>query len=191
MTEVVKKVKVERFKQINGTVGQFMSDGWEEITALGEEFREICENTSDNLQQTQLYNTRDETASAVEGLSEPSCNSSILEELDAVTTIDLGKTYRGRQNQSRACRANNASAQIRAAADAVRQWLDENEEIPEADTNDADSLKARAEKIEELETANIDIDDYEAARNEADSLADELESLADEIDGMEWPGMFG
>jgi DNA repair exonuclease SbcCD ATPase subunit len=186
-----KKAKVERFMHINGTVGEFMANGWEEIVALGEEFREICDNTSENLQQTDLYGRRDETASAVESLSEPSCSSSVLEELDAVTTIDLGKTYRGRQTQSRACRANNASAQIRAAADAVREWLNENEELPEADTNDPASMKARIEKLEELEAASIDPDDYEQARNEAESLADELESLADEIDGMDWPGMFG
>jgi predicted nuclease with TOPRIM domain len=188
-----KKPKVERFKDVAGTVGEFVSDGWSEISSLGEEFREICDNTSDNLQNTDLYSRRDETASAVEGLNEPSISSTILEELDCSTRIDLGKTYRGRQTQSRACRASNAAAYIRAASEAVQEWLDEHDELPDADSSDPASLKARAEKIEELQTENenFNVDDYEQARSEADSLAGELSELADEIDGMDWPGMFG
>jgi hypothetical protein len=185
------KPKFERYRTVQGSVGQFISDGFSEIEGLGEEFREICDNTSENLQQTDVYNRRDETASACEGLSEPSINSSILEELDASYSCDMGKTYRGRQTQSRACRASNAASALRAAGESIRAWLEANEELSDTDDTDSASLRARADKLQELEAAGINADDYENAREEADEVADECDSIADEIEGMDWPGMFG
>jgi hypothetical protein len=184
------KPKVERFKTETGTVGEFMGNGWSEITSLGEEFREIVDNAPDNLKENDVNSRREETASAVEGLSEPSVDSSILEELDCSTQIDLGKTYRGRQTQSRACRASNAAGYFRGAAEALQEWLDANDELPDEDGSPADK-KAYKERVEELEKESIDPDDYAKARGEVEGLISELEEIADEIDGMDWPGMFG
>ncbi|HEX6826704.1 MAG TPA: hypothetical protein VF077_10355, partial [Nitrospiraceae bacterium] len=156
---------------------------------VGEEFREICDNTPENLQSTGVYESRDSTASSIEGFSEPSVDSSVLGELSCSCQIDNGKVYRGRQSQSRACRASNGAAQLRAAAEAVRAWLEENDEIPEADDHDAASLKARAEFIEEHDID--DVAEYEKAREEAEQLASDCEEIADEVEGLEFPGMFG
>ena len=189
MAKKATKPKVERFRTETGTVGGFIGDGWGEITSLGEEFREIVDNAPDNLKENDVNTRREETASAVEGLSEPSVNSTILEEIEASTQIDLGKTYRGRQNQSRACRASNAAGYFRAAAEALQEWFDENDEIPDED--DKTHATERKEKLAALEEANIDPHDYEQARGEVEGLISELEDIADEIDGMDWPGMFG
>ncbi|HEX6824880.1 MAG TPA: hypothetical protein VF077_01080, partial [Nitrospiraceae bacterium] len=67
-----------RFRTIEGTVEGFISDGFSEITGVGEEFREICDNTPENLQSTGVYESRDSTASSIEGFSEPSVDSSVL-----------------------------------------------------------------------------------------------------------------
>lgn len=193
MAKAAKKApakKFERFKTETGTVGSFISNGWGEITGLGEEFREIVDNAPDALKESEVNTQRDETASAVEGLNEPSVESSILDELECSTQIDMGKTYRGRQSQSRACRASNAAGYFRAAAEAVQMWFDDNDELPDEDAKGKE-LAERKEKLAELEEANIDPDDYEKARSEAEGLISELEEIADEIDGMSWPGMFG
>ena len=183
--------KPVRFSTITGTVEGFISDGFSEITGVGEEFREIVDNAPDGLKESGVNITRGDTADAIDGFSEPSVDSSILGELECTTQIDNGKTYRGRQSQSRACRAANGAAQLRAAAEAIRAWLEDNDELPEADDRDAASLKQRLEKLEELETAGIDPDDYDKAREEADELASSLDEIADEVEGLEYPGMFG
>lgn len=175
------KKKFDRFRMETGTVGGFISDAWEQITGLGEEFREMYDNAPENLQQTSVNQTRDETASNIENLSEPCVNSSVLEELDCSTQLDMGKVYRGRQRQSRACQAGNAASMFRAASEAIREWQESNV----SPDDDEEAAKKQAEELK------IDFDDYKAAHDEADDLASELESLADEIDGFEFPGMFG
>ena len=184
------KQKPEKFTQLNGTVSSFVSDGFSEITGLGEELREAYDNAPDNLKGTSVNEARDSTASEIENLSEPDVPEA-LQDLDCVTSIDNGKVYRGRQTQSRACRASNAASQLRAAAETVREWLERHEEIEDADPNDAAALKARAEAIEKIETEGMDIEAYNTAVQEGEALADELESMADTIEGLEFPGMFG
>jgi hypothetical protein len=186
-----KRVQFEKTSTVNDVVESVIGSAWEEITGLGEEFREIYDNQSENLQNTDLNQTRLATAEAVEGLSEPSVSSSILAELDVTYTVDNGRVYRGRQNQSRACRASNAAAGFRAAAEAIEAWLGEHEELEDLEESDVSSLRARADALEKLENEGIDPSDYEEARNEAEELAGQLNEIADEIEGMEWPGMFG
>jgi len=182
----VPKPKFERFRTVEGTVGEFIGGGFQEITELGEEFREIYDNASEGLQQTDTNQRRDATASEIEGFSEPSTSSSILEELSASYSADYGKLYRGRVSQSRACRASNAASAIRAAGEAVQAWLDENPEIDEyGDKKEQKALLARLKKQE------ISADDYTEAREEAETVVSECEELADEIEGLDWPGMFG
>jgi hypothetical protein len=181
----------DRFTSWSGTVGQAIEEGISEAEEVGAEFREIVDNAPENLKSSELNSTRESTADALENLDTPSVNSSILEELDCSCNLDNGKVYRGRQTQSRACRAQNGAAKLRAAADAVREWLDAHEEIPEADDKDAEAMKARAEFLETLEQQGIAPDDYESAREEADELIGACENAADEIENAEYPGMFG
>ena len=189
--EGTKKAKPERFTTLKGTVSEFISNGYSEAEEVGSELREAYDNAPDNLKSTDVNERRDSAASEIEGLSEPSISSSILEELDCVTSIDNGKMYRGRMSQSRACRANNAAAQLRAAAEAIQGWYDEHPDIEDADANDPAALKERAEALEKLEADGIDLDDYQQAREEASDLVSELENAAETLEGLDIPGMFG
>ena len=171
------KLKFDKFSTYKGDVDSALSDAYSMIQDLGSEFREICDNTSENLQQSDLYNRRDETASACEGLSEPSVNSSILGDLEVDASQDNGKVYRGRQNQSRACRAGNAAAIFTACAETVQQWVEENP-----------PLKKR---IKESKASYGSVKEFEEAHEEAQELIDACEEIANEIENMEWPGMFG
>lgn len=191
MGKAAKKPVFERFTTITGTAESFIADGYAEIQAVGEEFREAYDNAPDNLKGSSVNEARDSTASEIEGLSEPSVDSSVLGGLSCTCRIDKGKVYRGRQTQSRACRLSNGAAQLRAAAEAVQSWLSENDELPEADTNDADSMKERAERLEELAVAGIDAEDYEKALEDAEQLASDCEEIADTVENLECPGMFG
>jgi hypothetical protein len=176
-----------RYTDVTGTVEDFINSGMEEIKGVGEEFREIYDNASENLQASQVNQSRDGTASEIENLDEPSVESNVLGSLDCSYRHDRGP---GR-SESRQTRASNGAGKLRAAAEAISGWLDENEEIPEADQNDPESMRIRAEKLEELETRNIDPDDYEKARTEAGELVGTLEDIADTVEGLEYPGMFG
>jgi hypothetical protein len=201
-----KKAKPVRFKPLDGTVESFISDGFSEITSIGEEFREIYDNAPDNLKETDVNSRRSEAADTIEGLSEPSVESSILGELSCTANIDMGKTYRGRQSQSRACRLSNGAGQLRAAADAINEWLGEHEEVVVEEDSDQpgkwlfkigdegsdisyDSEEDAKEALEEKLGYNVD--DYNEARTEGETLAQELEEIADEAEGVDCPGMFG
>lgn len=187
------KPKFERTSTTTGTVESFISDGFAEIQAVGEELREAYDNAPDNLKSTSVNETRDSTAGEIEGLNEPSVDSSILGELPCATVLDNGKVYRGRQSQSRACRASNASAMIRAAAEALRAWHEEHNEfdLSEADQDDPHSLRERADTLDKIAEKGYDVDEFRSALEEAEQVASELEDAADTIDNLEFPGMFG
>ena len=180
------KPKFIRFRTVEGTVGGFVSDAFSEITSLGEEFREICDNTPDSLQNSDPYSRRDDTAGQCEGLSEPDVSNDILSEISASYSADYGKLYRGRISQSRACRASNAASAFSAAADAVRQWVEDHPAV------DEDSTKAEKKEHEKmLEEKGWSADDFAEAHDQADTLISECEDIEGEIVNMEWPGMFG
>jgi len=201
-----KKVAPPRFKTVEGTVEGFISDGFSEITSIGEEFREIYDNAPENLQQTDTNQRRNDAADTIEGMNEPSVESSILGELSCTSSIDMGKTYRGRQSQSRACRLSNGASQLRAAAEAITEWLDEHGEVEvheiaehpgrwtykinDVAVNESFDTEEDAKEAAEKELG-YDLDDYEQARTEAESLPGELEEVADEAEGVDCPGMFG
>jgi hypothetical protein len=88
------KEKPVRFTQVSGTVGDFISEGYSEIEEVASEFREIVDNAPENLKSTSINETRESTASELEGLDEVSVDSSILNELDCSTNVDNGKVYR-------------------------------------------------------------------------------------------------
>jgi uncharacterized protein (UPF0548 family) len=48
-----------------------------------------------------------------------------LGEIECSCSLSNGKVYRGRQTQSRSCRAGNGAAKLRAAAEAVREWAEQ------------------------------------------------------------------
>ena len=206
MAKKEKKVAPPRFKTVEGTVEGFISDGFSEITSIGEEFREIYDNAPENLQQTDTNQRREQAAYAIEGLNEPSVESSILGELSCTASLYMGKFYHGRRSQSRSCRLSNGAGQLRAAAEAITEWLDEHGEVEVHEIaehpgrwtykiNDEavdESFDTEEDAKEALEAKlGYDISDYEQARTEAESLPGELEEVADEAEGVDCPGMFG
>lgn len=186
---VTTKKKFDKTSTHVSSVGAIIEDAYNDIQELGNEFREIVDNAPENLQNNDINTQRAETADACESLDQPEVRSMILADLEVSYTIDNGKVYRGRQTQSRACRAGNYAGMFRAAADAVAEWDTNNEDIPEYDPDKTE--EEQSEEYKEWEAKGFDKEDYELAREEASDLADSLNEVADEIEGMNWPGMFG
>ena len=184
------KKKFDKTTTHHSNVAAVIDDAYNAIQELGGEFREIVDNAPENLQNNDLNTQRGETADACESLDQPEVRSTILSELDVSYTEDNGKVYRGRQSQSRACKASNIAGMFRAAADAVSEWASDNpDDVPEYD--DEKSEEEQSEEYKAWAAKGFDKDDYEVAREEADELADGLNEIADEIEGMSFPGMFG
>ena len=129
-----------------------ISDAISDLTSLGEDCREIVDNASENLQQTSRIQTFDETASALEGLSEPDVPECVAEL--PITYSEQISTRKGR-GESRAVRCANSVAVLQAAQEAVAMWLEDetNEEHAERDeveqlANDIEEIIGEAEGCE-------------------------------------------
>lgn len=114
-----------------------ISDAISDLTSLGEECREIVDNASENLQQTSRIQTFDETASALEGLSEPDVPE-VVAELP-ITYVEQISTRKGR-GESRAVRCANSVAVLQAAQEAVATWLEDEANEEHADRDDVEQL---------------------------------------------------
>jgi hypothetical protein len=140
-----------------------ISEAFSELVSLGEEFREICDNTPESLQSTSVYEARDATAGELESLSEPD----VPEELqDLKVTIQDPKPKR--RGYSRAARRDQAVCILDLCIDALQ-------EIVDGASEDADAA----------DTAG------EAKRDAAESLRDDLDTAKDTADSCEFPGMYG
>lgn len=121
-----------------------ISDAISDLTSLGEECREIVDNASENLQQTSRIQTFDETASALEGLSEPDVPE-VVAELP-ITYVEQISTRKGR-GESRAVRCANSVAVLQAAQEAVAMWLEDEENEKHEDRDDVEQLANDLEEI--------------------------------------------
>lgn len=121
-----------------------ISDAISDLTSLGEECREIVDNASENLQQTSRIQTFDETASALEGLSEPDVPE-VVAELPITYTEQIS-TRKGR-GESRAVRCANSVAVLQAAQEAVAMWLEDEENEKHEDRDDVEQLANDLEEI--------------------------------------------
>lgn len=121
-----------------------ISDAISDLTSLGEECREIVDNASENLQQTSRIQTFDETASALEGLSEPDVPE-VVAELP-ITYVEQISTRKGR-GESRAVRCANSVAVLQAAQEAVATWLEDEENEKHEDRDDVEQLANDLEEI--------------------------------------------
>ena len=147
-----------------GSIGS-VSDAISELQSLGEECREIVDNAEGGLKETSRIQTFEETASALENISEPD----VPECVDEVQV----KWYEQRPRRkaramSRAVRCANAVALLQAASEAAQQWLDDTDCQPE-------------DKSAE----------QEAQREEVESFIDELDNIVSDAESCEFPGMFG
>jgi len=107
-----------RSKECTGTVSS-IDDAFSELQSLGEECREVVDNSGDQLANTSRIQTLDETASTLENFSEfdiPECVAEV-----AITYTELEPTRKGRA-ASRVVRRDNAVAVLRAALDVLEEW---------------------------------------------------------------------
>lgn len=124
-----------------GTVSS-ISDAFSALTELGDECRELVDNASENLQQTQRIQTFDETASTLEGLSEPTVPDCVE---DLPISYSESVPARKRMNTSRAVRCGNAVSVLQGAASALEEWLDDEANAEHDERDDVEELKNELE----------------------------------------------
>ena len=165
-----------------------ISDAFSTLEELGSEARELYDNASEGLQQTQRIQTFEETAGTLEGLSEPDVPACIA---------DLPISYSeqtSKRGLGRARRCQNAIGVLQAAAEAAQTWLDEHPVIDDDEPcegcgrSPGFNLGAGCEKCADLGDGMAYSNDD---RDEVDTFISELENAISDAEGCEFPGMFG
>jgi methyl-accepting chemotaxis protein len=133
------------------TLGAAVGDAFSLLESLAEEVREVVDNASDGLSQTQRIQTLEETASTLENLQEPEVPEWLRgTEVTYVEQVQKDK----RRGPSRAARCENATRMLRAAQEVVTQRL----EAQEA------QVESEAEEVQELlDSISNAADDAESA----------------------------
>lgn len=121
--------KHSKFKTEDYCVADAVSGGYSELEELASECREMFDNASEGLQQTQRLQTFEQTADTLEGLSEPDVPECVGE---LRFQVRLEIPNRPRRGLSRATRCANATALLQGALDAMQAWLEENSEHDDA-----------------------------------------------------------
>ncbi len=167
-----------------GTVSS-VADAIAELQALGEECREIVDNASEGLQQTQRIQTFEETASTLESISEPSIP-------DCVSDLEISYTEsvqkRKGRGVSRATRCSNACAILSGAVSALEQFIeDQNTAKDEIEEMNEAEIKKKKDDNPDFK----DADEIENDITEAETCKEEIESAMSEAENCEFPGMYG
>lgn len=163
--------KHSKYRTEDYCVADAVSGGFSELEELASECREMFDNASEGLQQTQRLQTFDETASTLEGLCEPDVPEYVGELRFQVRQEIPNRPRRG---LSRATRRDNAVALLQGAMEAIQERI----EKWEANRDEEGATEAQ-------QSENQDYID------EAQSLVDELESAIGDAEGTEFPGMYG
>ena len=141
---MAKKSKTTRAKKpkptIELTIAATVGDCYSTLENLGQEFRDICDNTPDSLQSTDLYDRRDTTASTIEGMSEPD----VPEWLGEVTFI--WTQWPRSSTKSRGGQCSEAAAMLQAVVDKLDELIEANSYTKEQN-DDMASLKDDLETI--------------------------------------------
>lgn len=152
---------VSQKMKIADAVSAFYAD----IEELAMEARDIVENASENLAQTNRIQTFEATADTLEGLQAPDEPEwpEVLQAMEVTISVAVPRA-KGRAT-SRSVRCENAASYARAAIDSVREWCDEAEGQAEPPSDDV---------LTELR-----------------EWCDEVEGHVDEAEAVEFPGMYG
>jgi hypothetical protein len=183
--EVAKRKKRPAYKHVicDGTCSS-VSDAYSALEELGSECREIVDNAPEGLNQTQRITTFEETADALEGVSEPDVPSCIS---DLHINYSEAVPNNKRASTSRSVRCSNAAAVFSAAADASNEQLEKDRVLWAArkvwDDLDVDM---QAEQTEP-DSPMIDEDD----EGDVEQFANDCEEIASTVESLEFPGMFG
>jgi hypothetical protein len=122
------KKQVKRESSVSAAI----ADACEELTSLGEECREVCDNMPESLHSGSRYEALDASASALECISEPD----IDEDISTLCVATVTWTEVGGKRFSRADRCANAVAALQAAVEWLQGELD-NEHDEDSDKHDA------------------------------------------------------
>lgn len=156
----------DRKKTFTTTVESLVSEAFSIVEELASEMREICDNTPENLQQTDVYQRREEAADALEYIEQPEIPEDFLE---------LEIFYIPSENSSsRRDRASEAEGMLREAAEALRDKAEELRETHGESEVDEPETQVENEQADEI-----------------DEAAQRIDEAADAICDVEFPGMFG
>ena len=173
-----------KYKSFNGSFETALST-LSELESLAEECREIVDNASEGLKNTQRIQTFEQTADTLEGID---VNVDIPDSLtDEVVDWSEGEQTRKGRSLSRADRRDNAIAGAQAVAERCREI--ENEDEPELEERREDETDEGWSERESM--WNAEHDEWETRKDDACTLADTLEELIGEVEGCEFPGMYG
>jgi hypothetical protein len=162
------------------SISDAVSDAFGNLQALGEEMREVFDNTPENFQTSGVGEARGEAADALENLSEPYVPGE-LEGIVVSWSIPVLSPSKQRR-QSRSDRRNDAIATLQAVVSRLEEIRDY--EQPKNENDDGEELKEGQPGYEKPE--------YEqSAVDEADSFIDEIENLISEAEDVNFPGMYG
>lgn len=123
-----------RFKPRTARLVDLVNEAFSELENLTEECREIVDNASEGLRQTQRIQTFEQTADTLENLREPDVDES-LEDIQ-VTYSSMESSRKGR-GLSRANRCSEAVNSLNAVVEALEQ-------LPE--TDETSNLKNELEE---------------------------------------------
>jgi hypothetical protein len=139
-----------KMNHIKTTVADAVSNAFSDLNGLAEEIREVVDNASGtNFENTQRIQTLDETASTLEGLSEPEINEN-MGKLEVEYRESLPS---GRKGLSRRMRCENAISALDAAIAVLQEKADElgegdQQEEYEGLVNELEDIKGNAETCE-------------------------------------------
>lgn len=123
-----------RFKPRTARLVDLVNEAFSELESLAGECREIVDNASEGLSQTQRIQTFEETANILEGLCEPEVNKSIEDTQVTYSSMESSRKGRG---LSRANRCSEAVNSLNAVVEALEQ-------LPE--TDETSNLKNELEE---------------------------------------------
>lgn len=129
--------KSYKMSTCTGTVSS-VCDAYSALEELGSECREVADNASEGLSQTQRIQTFDETAGVLENLSEPDVPECVQ---DLAINYSEEVPRSKRRAPSRAVRCANAASVLTAAAEALEEWLDDEANAEHEDRDEVESLR--------------------------------------------------
>lgn len=117
----------------SNSVRSLIADGVSQLEELASECREMVDNASEGLAETQRIQTFGETADALEGISEPDMPDELDTVLDTVVAFSESVPTRKGRGTSRSVQRDNAVSMLSAAVEAL-QDVDDNEAADELAT---------------------------------------------------------
>jgi len=109
-----------KFKIVECTLADAVSNGCSELTSLAEEIREVVDNAEGGLAQTQRIQTLGETADTLEQISEPTIEGEVAKEM-----VKYAESIpSGRKGLSRRIRCDNAINALDAAIEVLQEKSD-------------------------------------------------------------------